>query len=159
MEAPNPYSPNTFQPDEKQATSVAPPSSTWLRNAQALATVTLIYSVLAAAFGSIRGGPPDAPIAPLLLIASVASAWANVPLGSRIGWEHGGLPVVLVTAVVHVVSAERWTFYTPYSTTIDDRYFVIASPFRSLVSLAFALCGVFLLAAALLSWRSGRQRG
>lgn len=80
---------------------------------------------------------------------SVLRPWLLAALGT----------ILLVTAVVHVVSAERWTFYTPYSTTIDDRYFVIASPFRSLVSLAFALCGVFLLAAALLSWRSGRQPG
>lgn len=80
---------------------------------------------------------------------SVLRPWLLAALGA----------ILLVTAVVDVVSAERWTFYTPYSTPIDDQYFVIASPFRSLVSLAFTLCGMFLLAVALVSSRSKRQRG
>lgn len=80
---------------------------------------------------------------------SVLRPWLLAALGA----------VLLVAAAVDVVSAERWTFYTPYSTTIDDQYFVIASPFRSLVSIAFTAFGVFVLAAALVSWRNRRERG
>lgn len=45
----------------------------------------------------------------LLTVAAIASAWANIQIGPRIGWNRGGLPVVIlvffVALIVYVLTA------------------------------------------------------
>ena len=38
---------------------------------------------------------PELLLLILTAISAIASAWANVQLGPRIGWNRGGLPVVI----------------------------------------------------------------
>lgn len=129
MATPNPYAPTDPHSGDVATTPVAPPS-TWLRNFKALAVVAISYSLLCALFAVARAAMPEALFVVLLVFASVASAWANVPLGPQIGWDRGGLPVVLVLFFVALTAycfagllaggilystINPVTIYTPYS--------------------------------------------
>ncbi len=39
----------------------------------------------------------------LTAISAIASAWANIQLGPRIGWSQGGLPIVIIVFFVALV--------------------------------------------------------
>jgi hypothetical protein len=128
MTPPNPYAPVKLQAGEAVSKTVATPS-TWLRNFKALAVVVVCYSLICVLFALARVAMPEVLFPALLVLAFVASAWANVPLGPQIGWDRGGLPIVFVLFFLAVtgycVSAllagglasgmiNPVTIYTPY---------------------------------------------
>lgn len=129
---PNPYASVDPQVDETAFRPAARPS-TWLRNFKALAVVAVGYSLLCVPFALARVAVPEVLFPVLLVLASIASAWANVPIGPRIGWDRGGLPVVLILFFVAVTgyclaallvgvllygTINPVTIYTPYGSQI-----------------------------------------
>ena len=91
----NPYSPTGTNGDDP-AIKPDVPESIWLRNVKALVAVVVIYTMICAFFAISRRAMPELLFVLLIVLGSLGSAWANVPLGSRIGWNQGGLPVVIV---------------------------------------------------------------
>lgn len=102
-ERPNPYAPATTDsvaPDSQLTQSV----STWVYNFRCLAGVTITYSIACAGFAMTRVAMPEVLLLGLVAVAAIASAWANIRLGPRIGWDRGGLPVVLVVFMMAFVA-------------------------------------------------------
>ena len=96
MTIPNPYAPTaSIDDDNRQSQSTHTPS-TWLRNFKAMVVVTTAYVLFCLPFALSGSAMPEALFVILFAIASVASAWANIPLGQHIGWTRGGLPVVVL---------------------------------------------------------------
>lgn len=94
----NPYVPPT-SPNDTTTPPVEPPS-TWLRNLKAIAIVSTVYSILCATFALTRSAMPETLQLILIALSGTASAWANIQLGPRIGWNQGGLEVVMIVFFV-----------------------------------------------------------
>jgi len=93
---------NSFNPydapqasSESTGVSVACPS-TWRRNRAALGVVVALYSIVCGSFAIARSAIPEGLFVLLISASGVASLWANVPLGPRLGWSRGGFPVVVI---------------------------------------------------------------
>ncbi len=89
----NPYDVTSVEapllPDTRQL-------STWLYNGRAITVSTTVNGVvflLMALSGS--GNLPEFLIG-IVVVSFVCASWANIGLGPKIGWDRGGLPVVLV---------------------------------------------------------------
>ncbi|EMI22544.1 membrane protein [Rhodopirellula maiorica SM1] len=103
MTAPNPFDPPASTVEAIGDTSA--PASTWLRNLKAMAAITITYSVISALFALTKSMMPEPFfILALVAISALASAWANLALGTRIGWTSGGLPVVMIVFFAALVA-------------------------------------------------------
>ena len=91
----NPYSPTELTHRERDSTP-EPPESVWVRNLKAMVAVVTAYSMLCAVYAILGRAMPESIVVVLLVVGSIASAWANLTLGPRIGWDRGGLPVAFV---------------------------------------------------------------
>jgi len=92
----NPYE----APSPTDATSFASigrwGASGWVRNLTSLVACIAIYTILAMSFAIGRTAIPETALFALLAFAAITAGWANLPLGPKIGWDRGGLPVVFV---------------------------------------------------------------
>ncbi|TWU59955.1 hypothetical protein Poly51_02280 [Rubripirellula tenax] len=103
MTTPNPYSPPESTGGSLDAAHSPP--STRLRNFKCLAVITSAYSLVTVLFALTRSTMPEPFfLLALLVVSALASAWANFPLGPRIGWARGGLPVVMIVFFAALVA-------------------------------------------------------
>lgn len=103
IESTNPYRPakaDAIVPEPNLPRSI----STWVYNFWCLVGVATAYSIACAVFAMKRVAMPEALLAVLIPVAAIASAWANIRLGPRIGWERGGFPVMLIVFFTAVVA-------------------------------------------------------
>lgn len=100
----NPYQP--FSPsDDAHGRRSESRESVWTRNLKALLVVVVLYSMFGVGltvFGRVLRA--DSLIAGLLVLSSLGSLWANLPLGTLIGWHQGGLPIVLVVSSIAIAT-------------------------------------------------------
>ncbi len=111
MTTPNPYAPTASIDVDKRETPPTPTPLTWVRNFKAIVVVTIAYTLLCLPFVLSQSAIPEALLVILFTMASVASAWANIPLGRHIGWTRGGLPVVLLVFFI-ALAGFCWTALT-----------------------------------------------
>ena len=96
----------SVKPDARQLKPAPKQVSTWYYNGIAMSAF-LVVSLIASFLLVISGTELSATVLSCFLVmAFIGASWANVGLGPKIGWDRGGLPIVLLVTSVATV------FYT-----------------------------------------------
>ena len=80
--------------------------STWICNGIALLTSTIVNCIVFLCMALSGSEDAQEILIGVIAVSFVCASWANLGLGPKIGWDRGGLPVVLI-----VVSAAT-VFYS-----------------------------------------------
>ena len=94
--ATNPYRPPVLVASDACDSNCERLGSVWIRNAKSLTLCVAAYLALCGWLALYGSANPEFPLTMLFITAAIAAAWANLPLGPRIGWDRSGLPVVFV---------------------------------------------------------------
>lgn len=107
----NPYSPTSIQHDKPSTPLVTAPQSTWIRNGKALVVVVSFYTLLLALSAAARIGLYLELVVLLFVASFIGATWANFQLGPKIGWDRGGIPVVILLVFVAAVAYAFLSIY------------------------------------------------
>ena len=86
--------------DSSQLKADSQQLSTWYFNGIAISAFLIVS--LAGCFLMFICGTELSPtvLSRFVMMAFICASWANVGLGQKIGWDRGGLPVVLIAASI-----------------------------------------------------------
>ena len=89
--------------DSRQLNVDSKQLSTWYYNGIAMSAV-LVVSLIASFLLVVSGTELSATVLScLLMTAFIGASWANVGLGQKIGWDRGGLPVVMIVISIATI--------------------------------------------------------
>ncbi len=70
--------------------------STWLYNRRAVSVSTTVNCIVFLCMALSGSEIFHELLIGILVVSFVCASWANIGLGPKIGWDRGGLPVVLI---------------------------------------------------------------
>ena len=77
--------------------------STWYYNGIALSAVLIVNFIVCSCLAFRGSELSETVLICFGALALVGASWANVGLGPEIGWDRGGLPVVIVVTFIAAV--------------------------------------------------------
>ena len=83
-------------PDDLQTKPAMRELSTWLYNGIALSVSTILNCIVFLWMALSGSESVQEILLGVGLVSFVCASWANIGLGPNIGWDRGGLPVVLI---------------------------------------------------------------
>ena len=77
--------------------------STWLYNGRAVSVSTTVNCIVFLCMALSGSEIFHELLIGIVVVSFVCASWANIGLGAKIGWDRGGLPVVILVTFIAAV--------------------------------------------------------